>query len=1489
MTFVYPDRVSEISTTVGDQGDIILQGAEPSYWTFASRMGIGDETIVARDDGLTSELLRVRLVAADRLQVLAVYDSSNGGARVVWPAGQQRVYPTLLGRYALLPPTSDAAGRPVVVQPDGSYGAGSVAVPAPTGLALATQRDVTQDATLIVTLLVSWSAVAAPGVTYEVLVRSGQTSGWPGNASTGTTYSAGGGLGYRLPVVPGYTYGVSVRARTAAGVSAWSDESAIAAAGDTSAPNPPTGIQAQVGFQTIFLSWINDTAPDLDRVEWWQAATNNAAAAVYMQDAKGSAVVLSGFASGVSRWLFARSVDVSGNRGAFSAGVQVTPGALDLSAFPSDLRPIQDVATLPSGAPSGGVTTLRYQGRLYTWDGARWADIASAGNLTGQIGSDQLSNSAVTLAKFAAGITPVEILGALPATANFEGRQAFVAGKAYRYTGGQWVTGVPAADVQGQLQAAQIAAVNAAVVTGQLSPDQIASLPAGKVTGQLSSDQIASLQAAKLAGQIVGTQITDGAVTAEKIFAAAVTTDKLAAGAVVAGKIAAGAVTAEKLAAGSVVAGKLAADAVTAGTIAANAVTARELQAGSVTAGKLAAGAVTAGTIAAGSVTASNLVLADPSNLLLNPDFQGGSLDGWVVQDAWISEAPDNANDPLTGGRWRVQGHARIPLTWGRSFPVTAGEAYYVSGWIFNTAPERAGLMLSFADSNGGNGFGFALGGYTDVKSQWTFVEGIVPVPATALRMFFMCVVEHNGSASPTFWGRLTLRRATGASLLVQGSVTTDKLAADSVVAGKVAAAAINTRELAAGAVTADTMAAGAVVAGKLAANAVVAGNIAAEAVQAGAIAAGAVTTDKLAANAVTANKVAAGQIQATHLAAGSITASKLAVVPNNLVADPFIQDDAYWSAQGPGYLPLDGTHPIVAGMGVPRAFHVNYASMQGQRLSYLQRSIPVDPGTEYVLEIAAAADTMRPWADVLQYSPSGAGLGAASYTRSDGVVQGATGTLLTGRNRLSFVTPPTCSTVLLRFGADALNVASGFVILSAVKLTRKTDGALLVDGSVTTRHMTAGSINADRLAAGSITGNLIAAETVRASSILVGTANNVAPDPACRDPLVWFNSTQGVPAPGDGINYAPQTWWRTEGYVYLAATGGPKDYFTKFFPVRPGSKYRVRWSVYIHSDWQGKASFLLHQPAVAWNLLGAPNAGTWAGYGVPYQFTGSNLPKDQLVTFEAVVDNVDGQWGTRWQFRLLHETTAGTLEIGGIEVVPMSGTTLIEDGGITTDKLAAGSVVAGKIAANAVTAGTIAANAVQAGNLAAGSVTAEKLSTGTLITDSAQLGTATVKTITIEGNAVTVPTTGYDGNTYTMTSAWVPVGNTPIIDSVGQPILFIASCMNILYGVTYPSGRVGVPMLEFRLMRAYYDFNSQQWGWVDLTPPLGGQISDTDVGGGSLISGISKPWCFSIVDNTQGAGRFSYQLWARRADNGMSPFGCQVAYVSTTAIEVKR
>lgn len=210
-----------------------------------------------------------------------------------------------------------------------------------------------------------------------------------------------------------------------------------------------------------------------------------------------------------------------------------------------------------------------------------------AANITGTIVASQIAAAAITTAKFAAGITPVEIVATIPVSGNFEGRTvylttvdgSFPADKLYRWTDSSttgntfWTSSVPAVDV----------------------------------TGTLTNSQIADLAAAKLTGQITTTQITDTAITTAKIFAGAITTAKIAASAVTATEIASDAVTAVKIFAGSVTTAKIAAGAVTANELFANSVIAGKIAAGAVSTTELATGAVTATKISAGTITATEI------------------------------------------------------------------------------------------------------------------------------------------------------------------------------------------------------------------------------------------------------------------------------------------------------------------------------------------------------------------------------------------------------------------------------------------------------------------------------------------------------------------------------------------------------------------------------------------------------------------------------------------------------------------------------------------------------------------------------------------------------------------------------------------------------------------------------------------------------------------------------------------------------------------
>ncbi|MBA2439585.1 MAG: hypothetical protein H0V50_02795 [Thermoleophilaceae bacterium] len=222
----------------------------------------------------------------------------------------------------------------------------------------------------------------------------------------------------------------------------------------------------------------------------------------------------------------------------------------------------------------------------------------------GSIAGTKVADAAITTAKFAAGITPVEIVDALPASPTPEGRVVYLTtnDKLYRATGVSWLASVATVDLSGQITNTQI--TDLAVSTPKLAANAVT--------------------AAKIAANtITAAEIAADTITAGQIAAGAISTTELAANAVTAAKIAAGTITATEIAALAISSDKLAANAVVAGKIAAGVITASEIAANAVTAAAIAAGAVTA-------VKFETSAIAAPRNLLTNGGFRNGTA-GWTL------------------------------------------------------------------------------------------------------------------------------------------------------------------------------------------------------------------------------------------------------------------------------------------------------------------------------------------------------------------------------------------------------------------------------------------------------------------------------------------------------------------------------------------------------------------------------------------------------------------------------------------------------------------------------------------------------------------------------------------------------------------------------------------------------------------------------------------------------------------------------------------
>lgn len=167
---------------------------------------------------------------------------------------------------------------------------------------------------------------------------------------------------------------------------------------------------------------------------------------------------------------------------------------------------------------------------------------------TPRLTANDIGDAILDTAKFAAGITPVELVATLPVSGNFDGRIVFLTTdkKLYRYD------------------------------------------------GDLSTwDTVGETDLANMVGQIVSTQIADDAITTPKIAANAVTAAEIAAGTITAAQIASDTITAGQIAAGAINTAELAAGAVVADRIAAATILGSNVAAGTLTADRMAAGNLT--------------------------------------------------------------------------------------------------------------------------------------------------------------------------------------------------------------------------------------------------------------------------------------------------------------------------------------------------------------------------------------------------------------------------------------------------------------------------------------------------------------------------------------------------------------------------------------------------------------------------------------------------------------------------------------------------------------------------------------------------------------------------------------------------------------------------------------------------------------------------------------------------------------------------------
>lgn len=459
----------------------------------------------------------------------------------------------------------------------------------------------------------------------------------------------------------------------------------------------------------------------------------------------------------------------------------------------------------------------------------------------------------------------------------------------------------------------------------------------------------------------------------------------------------------------------------------------------------------------------------------------------------------------------------------------------------------------------------------------------------------------------------------------------------------------------------------------------------------------GQITTTQITDDAISTPKLAAGAVVAAKIAAGAVTTEKLLVTSkgNCINPDPLLEDVANaWGFTGSGISVLQGTT-------VTGASGINYFSNStggSDANAITAQRFAIDPAMTYNLTanlFVSGANNRKMFVWIDFYDASGNWISTAwGGSRSGYLYAGLPTVNIWSRYGGQFgadtvrAIPAAARTCYIGVWFQYSLEGSGGVQQAAqdIRLERVIGATLIADGAVTTTKLianavtagkiaanavTAGTLAADavtagKIAAGAVSAREIAAGAITAGKILVGTFDNILPDPAFAD-LTWWGR------PGGAVNDYTSSpgFWKNNKALYidsLPARGAYMDTYTEFFPATPGATYRVEYQCFVSGDFVGTVGVYLHIPGQSWFNMGGPTRGYNFGTSLPVQFD-SGSPKGAQ-EFSAVATFAAGGARSRAQLRITSQCTAGYIEFGSFTITRVSDSVLIADGAVTASKV---------------------------------------------------------------------------------------------------------------------------------------------------------------------------------------------------------------------------
>ena len=771
-------------------------------------------------------------------------------------------------------------------------------------------------------------------------------------------------------------------------------------------------------------------------------------------------------------------------------------------------------------------------------------------------------------------------------------------------------------------------------------------------------------------------------------------------------------------------------------------------------AGKINTGYLNAARIKASSIAVSQLMIGDFEDL-----FEDRSL---KISEAWIgafSLIPRSS--PNQGANMMVitgsQATSRDVYS-TKVVDVLGGEKIAVSGQVY-TGSGVAGTLWIGARVTLNTGTTYAYprvfkfvtpGGGTDT------IEGVIDIPINAIKVqLFLSTREGFTNNAVTNWHSLSAKFQKPSTLIENGAITTDKMTVNSIKGDRIEAG------------TLDAL--------------------------------------KITANTIDSRAIKAGSISAEMLAIGDFT---------NLVDDPTYslslgQPTSAWQRRSGA----NAATTLTTTTGLPgRTLQLFGVSSE---VSAMPGTFQVQSSQKYFIEFRAqnslTGSSPIAYIRIYWYQHD---MAQAATQFSQVTVPVSEWTDYNNPVANTFTSPANA-----KFGRvvaiHGSNNTGGSWWLGNISVRRVSGGTLIENGAITTEKMTANSIKGDRietntLAGGKIIAGSIESAQIKAGSIFsdrlaVGNFDNLIEDPAMTVPL----STDVNASPWKATTGVMSTWSYQTSSIdpvrFIRATAASGNGAQRLanrnkITVTTGDRYVL--SARAVSNITGTNA----QIGIVWRTGSNVYLNTTKYYSIPSTGEWDNY---SFMTDPAPVDAVYAEF----ELHIPAAATGGAASFGNILWQSTVGRTLIQNGAISTDQLAADSITAesgiikdlaitnAKIAETTITSAKI--SEIDAAKIKSGYILAARIQSNTITTDKLLVGDVN-NYIPDEGfSSLAVSNTG-DGVWYKAEGG--ELGSTRFLSPKGTAWRLIGSANPVTISTTEASMIKVTPGAEYRFSMWFHN-----------------------------------------------------------------------------------